>query len=59
MTFETARNILIYSVERVASHAAILGVFWRTVRASHPTVLTSELTVLETLVAPLSSKSPG
>lgn len=48
-------NILIYSVERVQPYIPILDAFWRDVSMRYAHVLTSELTVLETLVGPLKA----
>jgi predicted nucleic acid-binding protein len=48
-------NILIYSVERVMPYATPLATFWRWVEAQRLVVLTSELTVLETLVGPMKA----
>jgi predicted nucleic acid-binding protein len=46
-------NILIYTVERVQPHVTSLRAFWRWTNAQGLVVLTSELTVLESLVGPL------
>lgn len=43
-------NILIYTVERVQPHVDALRAFWRWTNAQGFVVLTSELTVLESLV---------
>lgn len=48
-------NGFIYSVERVAPYDVLLDGFWRDIRTQGLTVLTSELTLLETLVKPIRS----
>lgn len=48
-------NILIYTVERVQPHVDALRAFWRWANARGLAVLTSELTVLESLVGPLKA----
>jgi predicted nucleic acid-binding protein len=50
-------NILIYSVERVAPFAERLETLWREVSAEHLVVVTSELTILESLVGPLKASN--
>lgn len=51
-------NILIYTVERVQPHVSALRGFWRWTNAQGVVVLTSELTVLESLVGPLRANNP-
>lgn len=48
-------NILIYTVERVPPYLAVLDDFWRRVSVDGISVVTSELTVMETLIGPLKS----
>jgi predicted nucleic acid-binding protein len=45
--------ILIYSVERHPTYAAVLHRFWRSVAAGAVRVVVSELAILETMVLPL------
>lgn len=45
-------NGFIYSVKRVAPYVVVLDAFWRDIRARGLSVLTSELTLLETLGSP-------
>jgi predicted nucleic acid-binding protein len=52
-------NILIYTVERVQPHVGTLRAFWRWTNAQGLVVLTSELTVLESLVGPLKAGNQG
>jgi len=46
-------NAFVYTVERIAPYRALLDPFWRDVRASGTSVVTSEMTLLEVLVQPL------
>ncbi len=50
-------NILIYTVERAQPHVEALRAFWRWTNAQNLVVLTSELTVLESLVGPLKASN--
>ena len=50
-------NILIYTVERVQPHMDALRGFWRWTNAQGLVALTSELTVLESLVGPLKANN--
>lgn len=52
-------NILIYTVERVQPHVKALRAFWRWTNIQGIVVLTSELTVLESLVGPLKANDQG
>jgi len=47
--------VLIYSVVRVQPYVSLLDVLWQDVAAGHRAALTSELTVLEALAAPLKA----
>ena len=51
-------NILIYTVERVRPHVNALRAFWQWTNVQGIVVLTSELTVLESLVGPLRGNNP-
>jgi len=46
-------NAFVYTVERIAPYRALLDPFWRDVRASGTSAVTSEMTLLEVLVQPL------
>lgn len=46
-------NIVIYAVERTAPYDSLLDPLWQAARAGHLQVVSSELTWLETLTAPL------
>jgi predicted nucleic acid-binding protein len=46
-------NGFIYSIERVAPYYPVLDTFWQDIRMQGLSVLTSELTLLETLVKPI------
>lgn len=46
-------NAIIYSVEQVAPYAALLTDVWHDIRSTGLTVVTSELSLLETLVKPV------
>jgi predicted nucleic acid-binding protein len=49
-------NGFIYSIERIAPYQALLDPFWQEVRAQGRVVVTSELTVMETLVKPFQTQ---
>jgi hypothetical protein len=49
-------NSFIYTVELVAPYQALLEPFWQDVRAQGRYALTSELTLMETLVKPLQAR---
>ena len=46
-------NCFIYSIERIAPYYQLLDALWRDIHSQGLTVITSELTLLETLVGPL------
>lgn len=48
-------NVLIYTVERVAPYVQMLDPFWQGLAARGDVAITSELTILETLVGPMRS----
>jgi predicted nucleic acid-binding protein len=48
-------NSIIYSVERIEPYASLLGSVWDAARAGTHTLLTSSLSLLETLVGPIKS----
>ena len=46
-------NSFIYSVERVEPYCALLDLVWQRARSGEITIVSSDITVLETLVKPL------
>jgi predicted nucleic acid-binding protein len=48
-------NVVIYSIEKIPPYRTILQPLWQAVQSQHITVVTSDLTLMETLIKPFQT----